>query len=116
MKVSMGGHTRTGKVIHSLYGEWTYGTANESWCGVTLSGNDHKAVEDVEVTCKRCLKVTPTFTTTERNTAHELLTAYRAGFDTGPAWYVRQDAVLRLVPGWTGGPVLLAKVILNAGK
>lgn len=116
MKVNMGGHTRTGKVIHSLYGEWSYSSANESWCGVTLSGNDQMAVSDIEVTCKRCIKVTPVYGTDVRDAAHELLVAYHAGFDTGPAWRMRQNALLRLLPDWDGGAVLLAKLILSAGK
>jgi hypothetical protein len=116
MKVTMGGHTASGRVSHAVFGEWTYSGENESWCGVTLSGNDHKMVGDVEVTCKRCIKQTPTFTTEQRNIAFEYLTAWRAGFDDGMAHQIRTKAVLDLWPGWPGGVADLARVILSGGK
>jgi hypothetical protein len=103
-------------VSHAVFGEWTYSGENESWCGVTLSGNDHKMVGDVEVTCKRCIKQTPTFTTEQRNIAFEYLAAWRAGFDDGMAHQIRTKAVLDLWPGWPGGVADLARVILSGGK
>lgn len=116
MKVSMGGHAVTGRVVHSVFGEWTYGGDNKSWCGVALSGNDHKSVGDIEVTCKRCVKQTPTFTTDERNVAFELLQAWRAGFDGNAAWGIRSKMVLDIIPGWKGLIVDAARIILSGGK
>lgn len=116
MKVTMGGHAASGRVSHAIFGAWTYSGVNKSWCGVTLSGNDHKTVGDVEVTCKRCVRIVPTFTTAQRNTAFELLQAWEAGFDFGVSWTVRHQAVLDVVPSWEGSGITLARIILSGGK
>lgn len=118
MKVTVGGHTRTGRVVHAIFGQWSYSGGNTSWCGVELSGNDHRMNGDVEVTCKRCVKVTPKFTPKERDIAFEVSQAYRAGFDhpSNPAWVMRTRALFDAVPGWKGSAAWVAGIILSTGK
>lgn len=109
MKVNMGGHTPNGKRIHAVVGEWSYTSNNMSWCGTTLTGNDHKMMGNVEVTCKRCIKQTPTYSHEHRKAAFEYVQAWRANFDLG----FRGRALRDVFPGWQGDLITLAKIVLS---
>lgn len=119
MKVNQGGTTVTGKVTHAVFGEWTYVGVNTPWCSdsITLSGVETHTNSDVEVTCKRCLKVVPTYSKELRNLAFEVKQLYRAGFNTGPHWLVKAWSLFASVDGAAGMTAIsLARIVLSGNK
>lgn len=119
MKVNQGGTTVTGKVTHAVFGEWTYDGTNVPWCStsITLSGVETHTNSDVEVTCKNCIKVTPTYGKELRNLAFEMTQLYRAGFDTGPQWLVKSRSLFDGVSGVTGMRAIdVARIVLSGNK
>lgn len=119
MKVNQGGTTVTGKVTHAVFGEWEYGGINTPWCtySIELSGVETHANSDVEVTCKRCIKVVPTYGKELRNLAFEMTRLYRAGFNTSPQWLVLARAVFGSVDGVVGMTAIqVARIVLSGNK
>lgn len=119
MKVNQGGTTVTGKVTHAVFGEWTYDGVNIPWCtdSITLSGVETHTNSDVEVTCKRCIKVVPTYSKELRNLAFEMTQLYRAGFDTGPQWLVLARSLFASVDGVAGMTAIqVARIVLSGNK
>lgn len=119
MKVNQGGTTVTGKVTHAVFGEWTYDGVNTPWCSgsITLSGVETHASSDAEVTCKRCIKVVPTYPKETRDLAFEVTQLYRAGFDTGPQWLVKARSLFDLVEGTKGFTAIqVARIVLSGNK
>lgn len=119
MKVNQGGTTVTGKVTHAVFGEWTHTGVNTPWCSdsITLSGVETHTNSDVEVTCKRCIKVVPTYPKETRNLAFEMTQLYRAGFDTGPQWLVKARSLFASVDGVAGMTAIqVARIVLSGNK
>lgn len=119
MKVNQGGTAATGKVTHAVFGEWAYDGVNTPWCtdSITLSGVETHANSGVEVTCKRCLKVVPTYGKELRDLAFEMTQLYRAGFDTGPQWLVKARSLFASVDGVAGMPAIqVARIVLSGNK
>lgn len=119
MKVNQGGTAATGKVTHAVFGEWAYDGVNTPWCtdSITLSGVETHANSGVEVTCKRCLKVVPTYGKELRDLAFEMTQLYRAGFDTGPQWLVKARSLFASVDGVAGMPAIqVARIVLSGNR
>lgn len=120
MKVNQGGTTATGKVTHAVFGEWAYDGVNIPWCtgSIALSGVETHTNSDVEVTCKRCLKVVPTYGKESRDLAFEVAQLYRFGFTSGPHWQVVTRSLLRSLGDTTGmGSVIdIARIVLSGNK
>lgn len=119
MKVNQGGTTSTGKVTHAVFGEWTYHGANAPWCSrsMILSGVETHTNSDVEVTCKRCIKVVPTYDNKLRNLAFEMTQLWRHGFDKGPQWLVKTRSLFGSVENTTGLPAIeVARIVLSGNK
>ncbi len=119
MKVNQGGTTATGKVTHAVFGEWVYDGTNVPWCtsSITRSGVETHTNSDVEVTCKRCIKVVPTYPKETRDLAFEMTQLYRAGFDTGPQWLVKARSLFDSVDGVAGMTAIqVARIVLSGNK
>ena len=119
MKVNQGGTAATGKVTHAVFGEWAYDGANVPWCtdSIALTGVETHAASDVEVTCKRCIKVVPTYPKETRDLAFEMTQLYRAGFDTGPQWLVKARSLFASVDGVAGmSAIRVARIVLSGNK
>lgn len=119
MRVNQGGTTTTGKVVHAVFGEWSYDGANIPWCtgSITLSGVRTYANSDVEVTCKRCIKTVVTYDTELRNLAFEVVQLYRYGFSTGPQWLVKSQALFRALSDTAGlTAIQVARIVLSGNK
>ena len=112
MRVNMGGHAENGKKVHAVMGEWSYTSDNSAWCGVALTGNDHMMIGYVEVTCKRCQKVTPTYSQELRDAAWEYITRWRAGFDAS----LERAFLSRAFPGSKLTYLELSQIILSGAK
>lgn len=110
MKLNQGGTTTSGKVVHAVYGEWSYTSPNRSWCGRLLGSTQSRMVGHVEVTCKSCVRVTPTFDQRIRDTAFELLRSHRLGF----ALTASSRELARYFPDWSEGSVKLAQMVLSS--
>lgn len=119
MKVNQGGTTATGRVTHAVLGEWSYDGTNVPWCtdSLTLSGVETHMNSDVEVTCKNCMRVVPTYSKELRNLAFEMTQLYRAGFDTGPHWLVKARSLFAGVSGVSGMRAIdVARIVLSGNK
>lgn len=120
MRVNQGGTTTTGKVVHAVFGEWSYTGVNTPWCSesITLSGVRTYANSDVEVTCKRCLKMVPTYGTELRNLAFEVTRLYRHGFTSDASWFLATRALLQGLGDTTGmGSIIsIARIVLSGNK
>lgn len=119
MKVNQGGTTATGKVTHAVFGEWTYDGINTPWCSgsIILSGVEQHTSSDVEVTCKTCIKVTPTYGKELRDLAFEMTQLYRRRFDTGPQWLVKSRSLFSGVTNTAGlTAIQLARIVLSGNK
>lgn len=120
MKVNQGGTTATGKVTHAVFGEWEYDGLNIPWCSgsITLTGVETHSNSDVEVTCKRCIKVVPTYGKELRNLAFEVTQLYRHGFTNGANWWITGRALIDSLGDTTGmGPAInIARIVLSGNK
>lgn len=118
MKVNQGGTAATGKVTHAVFGEWKYDGTNVPWCStIILSGVETHASSDVEVTCKRCIKVVPAYPKETRDLAFEVTQLYRAGFDTGPQWLVLARSLFASMDGMAGMTAIqVARIVLSGNK
>lgn len=120
MKVNQGGTTATGKVTHAVFGEWAYDGINIPWCtgSIALTGVETHANSDVEVTCKRCLKVVPTYGKELRNLAFEVTQLYRHGFTEGAIWFLTTRSLLQSLGDTTGmgSAINIARIVLSGNK
>lgn len=109
--VSQGGRAATGKVVHAVYGEWSYTSGNRSWCGVALSGVESRSMGNVRVTCGNCARVVPFLDRYVMDVAFDVLRRHRLGFRVLGARTLRD-----LFPGWDLPVAEMAGVILSARR